>query len=182
MVVEVVVEAPGIVVVVVVVVDDDVVGPDVDVDVVVEAHGTVDVGVGSVGGTVGAVDGELDVVLLDELVGLDVLVEVFGGRFVVVGPSVVVGFGRSVVGGRFVVDGFGRSDVVVVARVVGGDVGVDVVVVGDVRRGGGTSSAERKRGRYLSGRGHASRSMSRAFCDRLTTTEPSSTHGIRWAW
>jgi hypothetical protein len=99
------------------------------------------------------------------------------GGVVVGGVVVVVGRGGLVVGGGdvlvVVVPGGRGFTVVVVVGAGGGGGGAD---------GGGTSGARRNRSRYRSGCGNASSTMSWAFCDMLTTIDPCSSHGIRWAW
>jgi hypothetical protein len=61
---------------------------------------------------------------------------------------------------------------------------VDVVVSGGGGGGGGgvTRAAGKKPMRYRAGAGYASRVMSRAFCEMLTTNEPCDSQGMRCAW
>ncbi len=99
-----------------------------------------------------------------------------GGTVVLVVDVVLVVVDVVVVGGSVVVD---------VDVVVGGTVVLVVVVV---VTGGGSAGASihddvKTIGRYRSGRGHASRSMSRALFEIVTTNWPvASRVGSRCAW
>jgi hypothetical protein len=132
------------------------------------------------------VDAVSGVVVLGELV----LGEVGFGEVVLEGVTkivlvVVLVVGRVVVVvGRVVVVVVGIV-VVVVAVGVAATI-VVVVVAGMVVVGGGAGAwchcVEKTAGRYRAGNGQASRSMSRALLETVTTRLPaSSRHGARWA-
>jgi hypothetical protein len=103
----------------------------------------------------------VDVVLVVKVVVDDVgaVVLVVGATIVVVGATVVVVL------------------VVVVVVVVGGN-----VAGGGAGAGAATHAELKTMGRYRSGRGHASRSMSLALFEMVTTSCPvMSRNGRRWA-